>query len=91
MDILYYDNTERLAIGRDPFFPDEEAKIEARYPEIEVPVLDEWKTYYARLYGDREISIPESAKSFLKPFHGGVYEINFQAKSKRFLEATCSP
>ena len=78
MDIKYYDSKERLAIGGDPFFPDDEAEIEAKYPEEEMPVLDEWKTYYARRYGDREISIPESARSFLKPFHSGVYEINFQ-------------
>ena len=77
MDILYYDSTEKLAIGGDPFFPDE-TEIEANHSKKEVPVLDEWKTYYARRYGDREIPIPESARSFLKPFHGGVYEINFQ-------------
>ena len=78
MDILYYDSTERLAIGGDPFFPDDDTEIEAKYPEKGVPVLDEWKTYYARLYGDREITIPESERAYLKRFHGGVYEINFQ-------------
>jgi uncharacterized protein len=78
MDILYYDSTERLAIGGDPFFPNDETGIEARYPEKEVPVLGEWKTHYARCYGEKEISIPESAQSFLKPFHGGVYELNFK-------------
>ena len=78
MDILYYDSAERLAIGSEPFFPDDETEIEARYPEEEMPILDEWKTYYARRYGEKEISIPESARSFLKPFHGGVFEINFQ-------------
>jgi len=78
MDILYYNYAERLAIGSDPFFPDDEAEIEANHSKEEVPVLDEWKTYYARRYGDKEISIPGSARSFLKPFHGGVFEINFQ-------------
>ena len=54
MDILlYYDSTDRVAIANGPFFPGDDENMEARYPENESLILDEWNTYYARFYVKR--------------------------------------
>ena len=78
MAILYYDSTDQLAIADEPFFPDEEEKIEALHTGKEALPIDEWNTYYVKLYGDKNIPFLDSGKSFVKPLHERVFEVNFK-------------
>jgi len=78
MTILYYESTDRLAIADEPFFPEDEENIEALHTEKEVLPIDEWKTYYVKVYGEKDIPFLDSGKSFVKKFDGRVFEINFR-------------
>ena len=78
MTILYYDSTERLAIADELLFPDDEEKIEALYTGKESVSIDEWNTYYVKLYGDKNIPFLDSGKSFVKPLHERVFDVNFK-------------
>jgi predicted component of viral defense system (DUF524 family) len=78
MTILYYESTDRLAIADEDFFPDDEENIEPLHSEEEALPIDEWKTYYVKVYGEKDILFLDSGKSFVKPLHGRVFEVNFR-------------
>jgi len=78
MSILYYNSTDRLAIAEEPFFPEDDENIEALHSEKDLLTIDEWKTYYVKVYGERDIPFLDSDQFVLKRFDGRVFEVNFR-------------
>ena len=78
-DMIAGDAKERRAILDEHFFAPRIAVARKEYPvEEEVLPIDEWKTYYVKIYGEKDILFLDSGKSFVKPLHGRVFEINFK-------------
>ena len=78
MRILYYNSTERLAILDKPSFPEDDRDIDSLYSEQDLLTLDEWSTYYIKVYGEKDDPLLDSSKFVRDRFHRGEYEINFQ-------------
>ena len=78
MTVLYYDHIDRVAVSDDPFFPDEEGATGSASSEREVVPVDEWNTYYVKIYGEEDPGFFTAAPFYVKPFHGSVFEINFR-------------
>lgn len=77
MSILYYNSTDRLAIADEPFFPEDDEKIETPHSEKDPLTIDEWKTYYVKAYGE-DSGFLNAAPFYVKKFHGRVFEVNFR-------------
>lgn len=78
MSILYYNSTDRLAIADEPFFPEDDENIAVLHSEKDPLTIDEWKTYYVKVYGEGDIPFLDSDQFVLKRFDGRVFEINFR-------------
>ena len=78
MSVLYYDSIDHVAIADEPFFPDEEGKLDLSSSEGEMLSVDEWKTYYVRAYGEKDFAFLCAAPFNARLFHSRVYEINFK-------------
>jgi uncharacterized protein len=78
MSILFHDSIDHIAIADEPFFPDEEGAIDLASLEGEVLSVDEWKTYYVRAYGEKDLSFLCAVPFNGRRFHSRVFEINFK-------------